>query len=180
MWCVLSPISVLKIAKNKFLATWQILKSPGYLKPIQISEMEAARAKISSVLQTELRIQGCRQEQALLEITDKITAKLYESDFASLSLLKNQDDLFRIPMWEYSLICSLSALWEWRVKLLAERLDISTGRKQLQSNGEVLAFRFRNMELIINDINSQTRNRLNLRLHDLRGIRNSLLHGSFH
>jgi hypothetical protein len=57
---------------------------------------------------------------------DKITSSLVFEDLASLSLLKHQDHYFKSAMWEYSMLVSLSAYWEWRMKLLAERFDVST------------------------------------------------------
>lgn len=164
--------------KYKFLLMKQIVfqKYPSLVIP---DSEHLNKALVLSAVRKHWVAASAEDEIFQNKVVDEIIASYVGRDSFSDIIESNLSGIFQSGLYYYSMVVSVSIVWEFKVKLLAARFNIKLGRKKIERIGDKPVLKYRNLEDIIGDIEKFSK-RLKLDFTNLRKIRNALLHANFH
>lgn len=147
-----------------------------------ITEEQKIRGIIISELGKGLKIDNVEQHFQINAITDSIVSKMFNKASFEESFKTTVSGVTEQNMWFFSSVAGYAALWELKVKLLAEHLGIEIKEppdKRSKHHKKNRIMTNRELSSIISDINKKISINFDLRLTNLNALRSSLVHGNF-
>ncbi len=174
---------MLKKLKYKIITTKEIWLSKKSFRVIEVAEDSHIRAQIKSVLYERLRPDSAQHAIVIEGAIEEIIAQIKKSP--TLSLTKQLEDIFQIgeplnqAFWFHSQLAGLTATWEFKVRFLGQKFGISPNtpvEKKSKENRAKKSVQHINLSDTIKEIQRRTGDRLNLRLIELSGLRDAIVH----
>lgn len=163
-----------KLNLVKFIFSYKNVKS--------ITEEEKTRGIIVSELGKLLKIENIEQHFQINAIADSIVSRIFNKTPIEDHLKETVDGAFHQQMWYFSIVAGYAALWEFKVKLLAQHLGIEIKEEPQKRSKHHIKNRTltnRDLKFIISDIEKKLSRNFDLKLTNLNGLRSSLVHGNF-
>ena len=173
--------SFLQILKYRVLTTVALWKNPKNFRAITYYEETEARIAILQTLSKICPVESNAHEMKIHSIADEIFNKLKNPPSPCLDerILALGSDPFRQAFWYHTQLSGLTVQWEFKIRLFAQKIGISTYEpidkksKQNRSKGSIQQ---KKLSKIVSEITSLTNNRLTLKLTELLGLRDAIVH----
>ncbi|MBC7540169.1 MAG: hypothetical protein H7281_15195 [Bacteriovorax sp.] len=147
-----------------------------------LTEEDLIRGIVSGSLSKFWNAKNIQNQFQMQNLLDQIVSDIYNKESRFDNFSKSVDHLFQHQMWYFSIVAGYAALWEFKVKLLAEHLNIDIKkpyelRSSKHKNTKIMTFK--DLSIIITEIDNKIEKHLNMKLKNLNELRSSLIHGNF-
>lgn len=170
-----------RLLSGKVKATCKIWSSVKPTASLRLAPDTEARSVATSILLRRLRPQNEQQRRALEATADEILAKI--KDLEEMSITERSENLlggaFGQAFWFHGQLSGLTATWEFQVRLLGVKLGVLPNvpiENKSKENRSKKSVQHRTLSDTISEINRITGHRLNLKLTELSGLRDAVVH----